>query len=202
MTKLKSTTVQNYVDVDTIQDSNNENKINVARISDGGGYYARRIIKQIDSATYANLDGTRYQWTLGPTLPEITGVKANSILNILYTFPVRHNGESWGGFLVEPQVSLNGGLWFSLGGSGYDQMYMSSRNISTYTNTMRFDPGQALDYNVQFRFYFTPYDGVVTINGSHAINSVSGMADMMMVGSENGHYMSLLVEELTPFSGD
>lgn len=156
-----------------------------------------RSLRQIET----HVDTTNYYvgtgWTLTSTFPEMTNCKAGSLIQLTYHFPNRNNSTSWGGMYHEPQYSVNGGIWQSLGSSGYDGSVMTLRvqSIASYTKTILIDPGMTMAFTIRFRFYCRSYDGTTTINGSHDINTISGTAPLLGGVSSDQHYYHIIVEE-------
>ncbi|MEX0934631.1 MAG: hypothetical protein WDZ42_02405 [Candidatus Saccharimonadales bacterium] len=159
-----------------------------------GSRIVRKINVQVDSATRNH----SASWGLGPTFDTITGFKAGSLIKIAYHVPMRNDSTGWGGGYIEPQISFDGGTsWSSLGSSGYDAvMNNNAPSIGSYFNQILVDPEQSLDFSVRVRFYYRSYDGTVTVNGSHAINTISGTATLMSGINGLQHYTKVIVEEL------
>lgn len=168
--------------------------INVAKLATNAGRYTRQIVTQTNSTTY----NFTTSWALGPTFDAITGFQAGSLVRMFYHFPMRNDSTAWGGGYIEPQVSINGGAWQSLGSCGYDASVMNSGSpaIGTFNNSLLLDLGGASDFSVQFRFYCRSYDGTVTLNGSHDVNTVSGTATIMPGNNGLQHWAHIIVEEL------
>lgn len=196
MADLQNTTISNELSVPIIKDSSGTKKIDVATIS-LNGFVTRRILNQTTTESWST-STTRRDFNLAHTFPTISGFKAGSLVNLSYHIPTRNNDTSWGGIFIEPQVQFNGGTWYSLGGTGYDLMYDSAKAISSYFNTVMFDPQQTEDFSICFRFYLAGHDGSTEINGSHSLGTRSNSSSYPDLSGDNSlqHYWSLKIEEL------
>lgn len=186
-----------------IQTPDNKKALNLQRLGDKPGYYLRRAVEQVytDSLTF----GTG--WTLLPSnWAAIGGITPGSILEVFYHIPWRNDNAGWGGIYTELQVSVNGGPWQSLGGSGYEMVNVAG-NILHYNNTLLLSPDMAADYSVQFRIYCRSYQGTCGVNNGngHDLNSTSGTAsgwytDTSGVAPQpnNQHYTHLILKEFAP----
>lgn len=158
----------------------------VLDISSAPEVYVRRHVLQTDTTDRTSGNS----WTLGPTFTELTGFQANSKLHLFYSVPMRNDDAGWGGGYIEPQISINGGAWQSLGSCGYDGGVMGyGKRIITYRNHLLIDPGQTATFSVQFRFYFRSYSGTVQWNDSRDIGLTSGTATELpgLVGGFHSH---------------
>jgi len=157
-------------------------------------YQILRTVVEVDSTNYSA--GT--SWTLGPTFSNLTGFQANSRVLVSYHFPMRNDATSWGGGYIEPQITFDNSTWQSLGSSGYDGAVMnnSSASIGSYFQQLLIDPGISTSFSVRLRFYFRSYDGTVTINQSHSINTISNTATLMSGVNGTQHYCKVIVSEL------
>lgn len=201
MADLLNTTIIGDLKVNKIRKSTGDVIVDTTTTS-LNGYSIRRILNQVHSGTVLT-GAVRREYVIIHTFPTLTGFKAGSIIELSYHIPCRNDNEGWGGIFIEPQVRINTGAWFSLGGTGYDLMYLQARYISSYFNSNMFDPNQSADFSLQFRFYAAPHDGAVTINGSHAIGTRSDAAGVPDMNGDNSnqHYMNIKVQELTKLSG-
>lgn len=201
MADLKNATITDELSVPEIRDSTSTKKIDVETVS-LNGFMTRRIINQTHQSSWST-SSTRRDFNLAHTFPEITGFKAGSLVHLSYHIPTRNNNTNWGGIFVEPQVQFNGGSWYSLGGSGYDLMYHSSKAISSYFNSVMFDPEQTQDFSIRFRFYLAGHDGSTEINGSHSLGTRSNSSSYPDLPGDNSlqHYWSLKIEELAKLGG-
>jgi hypothetical protein len=159
------------------------------------GAICRRIVTQTDTANYS----TGTSWAVGPTFPNITGLRAESFIRLSMHTPMRNDSASWGGGYIEPQVSYNNGTsWLSLGSSGYDGgvMHLGNADIGSYFQQFLIYPQQISNYSFRVRILFRSYDGTVMINQSHDINAISGTAPLITgLTSPNQHFCKIIVEE-------
>lgn len=142
-------------------------------------------------------------WTLGPTTTELNDLRPSSRVKMFYHVPSRNESGDWGGFYCEPQVRFRQagvwGSWQSLGSTGHDLMVYNTMEILSFNNMLLIDPGiTANAFDVQFRFYFKPYNGTMVINGSHDLNAVSGTATVMTGNNGLQHAFHTIVEEILP----
>ena len=168
--------------------------LNLEKIATNVGRYTRQALVDTNSTGYTF--STTY--TLGPTFVNMTGFKAGSLVRLFYHFPMRNDSTSWGGGYIEPQVSISGGTWQSLGSCGYDAAVMNQGNaaIGTFNNSILLDLSPSSDFSVQFRFYFKSYDGSLLLNHSHDVNGISSTATLMPGNNGLQHYAHIIVEEL------
>lgn len=86
--------------------------------------------------------------------------------------PLRNDNGDWGGAYIEPNVSINGSEWESLGSSGYSAvMSNDNQDIGFYTNRYYFNPGQAQDFTIQFKVRVAAYQDSATTSGSNEVNA-------------------------------
>jgi len=167
--------------------------LDVEKLSTGGRYVRQSLVEVISGT--ASFTTT---WVLALQFPSMVGFKAGSLVRLTYVVPCRNDSTSWGGAYLEPQVSISGGAYQSLGSCGYDGSVMNLGNgaIGTYTNMILINPAQASDFSLQFRLYAKSYDGTTVINGSHDINAISGTASLMPGVNGLQHYAHIIVDEL------
>lgn len=179
--------------VDILATKAGTNALDLSKLTDGGRFTKQTLVAT-DSTTY-NFTTT---WAVGPTFSVMSGFSANSLVKLSYHMPCRNDSTTWGGMYIEPQISINGGAWQSLGSGGYDGNVMNntSADIGSYFNSILIDPAQASAYTLQVRFYFRSYDGTATLNGSHDVNAISGTATLMSGNNGLQHYSKIIVEEL------
>lgn len=201
MATLQSTTINNDLTVGTIQNSSGQPRIETSTLA-LKGYSVRRILAQVHTGTFIT-SATRRVFTLGHTFPEILGFKAGSLIELSFHIPTRNDNTLWGGIFIEPQVRFNLGSWYSLGGTGYDHMYHSAQAISSYFNSILFDPQQVADFSIQFQFYLSSHDGSTTINGSHSLETRSDAVSFPDLPGNNSlqHYWNIQISELAVLSG-
>lgn len=172
--------------------------IDVEKIASNTGRYTRQVVTEYNSTTYS----FSTSWALGPTFTTISGLQAGSLVRLFYHFPMRNDSTSWGGGYIEPQISINGGTWQSLGSCGYDASVMNLGNgaIGSFNNSILLDLSQTTAFSVQFRFYCRSYDNTLTMNGSHEINVISGTATLLSGTNGLQHWGHIIVEELATFT--
>lgn len=165
------------------------------------GRYRKNIYTQVDTSNYS---ATNAAWVLGPSFPIISGFQANSLVKLTYVVPTRNDTTSWGGGYIEPQVNFNSSGWQSLGSCGYDAGCMALGNayIGTYRQTILIDPGLAVAFTTQFRFYFKAYDGTIGLNNAlgHEINANSATASITSGNNGLQHFFHIIVEELARYN--
>ena len=185
--------------VDQIKSLNGATTLTLDKFS-STGRYTRQTVRENDTTNYSSTTA----WALASTFSVISGCQGNSLIKLFYSVPTRNNSTSWGGGYIEPQVRFNGGTWESLGSCGHDAavMYLGNQFIGTYNQTILIDPGLSSEFSVQFRLYFSSYDGTIGLNNAlgHATNTVSGTAPVIPGANGLQHYIHIIVEEIARYS--
>lgn len=168
-----------------------------------GAFKLNRLVSEYDSTTYATASQSSLVdlkiWS------NYTGFKAGSKLEIYWHVPCRNDSTSWGGFIMELNISFDGGTtYYSLGGIGFDAVMESGAgsDIHYSNNLLWIDPNQASDYQVRLKFRYCSYDvGTLGVNegsSSHYINwPISGYNSNYLTtnNSHLRHYMNYSIKE-------
>lgn len=194
MADLTSLTVDS-INTDTVSRSDGTVVLNVSGASP---IYVRRHVIQSDTTDRS----TTTSWSLGPTFPVLNDFQAGSKIHLFYSVPMRNDDVGWGGGYIEPQLSINGGSWQSLGSCGYDGGVMGyGARIVTYRNNILIDPQQTNPFNIQFRFYFKSHSGTIQWNDSRDIGLTSGTAPLLNTTINDNFHAHIKVKEIAKVAG-